>query len=89
LLHVIEDNRIWPSFIDSRIKESILIGSLGKEDRLFTLDDSNYITLDDLVTVVTYKHKTVLNVLSEIAGLLVLLRIFTFILGFFHEKRFI
>ena len=45
--------------------------------------------IDDTVTVVTYKSKTVLNLLSEIAGLLVLLRIFTFILGAFNEQRFI
>ena len=37
----------------------------------------------------TYKCKTVQSVLSEIAGLLVLLRIFTFILSVFHEQRFI
>jgi hypothetical protein len=29
------------------------------------------------------------NVLTEIAGLLVLVRVFTFILSVFHEKRFI
>ena len=29
------------------------------------------------------------NVLTEIAGLLVVMRVFTIILGVFHEKRFI
>ena len=41
------------------------------------------------MTVVTYKSKTILNVLTEIAGLLVLLRLVTFVLGIFHEQRFI
>ena len=48
----------------------------GKDFKLF---------IDDKITVVTYKHKTLQNVLTEIAGLLVLLRIFTFVLGAFHE----
>jgi hypothetical protein len=39
--------------------------------------------------VITYKSKTVQNVLSEIAGVLVLLRVFTLILSVFHEQRFI
>ena len=38
---------------------------------------------------VTYKSKTMLNVLTEIAGLLVLLRLATLVLGIFHEQRFI
>jgi hypothetical protein len=41
------------------------------------------------VTVVTYKSKTMLNVLTEIAGLLVLFRLGTLVLGIFHEQRFI
>jgi hypothetical protein len=41
------------------------------------------------VTVVTYKSKTMLNVLTEIAGLLVLFRLATLVLGIFHEQRFI
>jgi hypothetical protein len=41
------------------------------------------------VIVVTYKSKTMLNVLTEIAGLLVLLRLATLVLGIFHEQRFI
>ena len=39
--------------------------------------------------VVTYKSKTMLNVLTEIAGLLVLSRLATLVLGIFHEQRFI
>ena len=38
---------------------------------------------------VTYKSKTMLNVLTEIAGLLVLSRLATLVLGIFHEQRFI
>ena len=41
------------------------------------------------MTVVTYKSKTMLNVLTEIAGLLVLFRLGTLVLGIFHEQRFI
>jgi hypothetical protein len=41
------------------------------------------------VTVVTYKSKTMLNVLTDIAGLLVLFRLATLVLGIFHEQRFI
>jgi uncharacterized membrane protein YidH (DUF202 family) len=41
------------------------------------------------VTVVTYKSKTILNVLTDIAGLLVLFRLATLVLGIFHEQRFI
>jgi hypothetical protein len=40
------------------------------------------------VTVVTYKTKTVQNVLTEIAGLLVLTRIFAFFLVSFNQWRF-
>jgi hypothetical protein len=39
--------------------------------------------------VVTYKSKTMLNVLTEIAGLLVLFNFATVVLGIFHEQRFI
>ena len=39
--------------------------------------------------MVTYKSKTMLNVLTEIAGLLVLFRLATLVLGIFHEQRFI
>ena len=86
LLHTINDNRIWPSFIDtSSVEEKILITSFEMDE----LGSSGAIILDEKVNVVTYKRKTVQNVLTEIAGLLVLLRVFTFILGAFHEKRFI
>jgi hypothetical protein len=88
LLHVIYDTRIWPSFIDSspeRIKENILIGSLSIDQESL----EGYVFIDDSVKVITYKSKTVQNVLSEIAGALVLLRVFTLILSVFHEQRFI
>ena len=86
LLHVVYDNRIWPSFIDSSndaVSEKILIGSLSISQSKNSY--YKYLFIDDTVTVVTYRHKTLQNVLTEIAGLLVLLRIFTLILGVFHE----
>jgi hypothetical protein len=45
--------------------------------------------IDDIVTIVTFRSKTLLNVLTEIAGLLVIFRLATFIIGIFHEQRFI
>ncbi len=87
-MHVVYDNRIWPSFIDSSndaISENILIGSLSIDYSYEENNDDSYLFLDDTVTIVTYRHKTLQNVLTEIAGLLVLLRIFTLILGVFHE----
>jgi hypothetical protein len=49
----------------------------------------SYLFIDDkAVTVVTYKCKTVQSVLSEIAGLLVLIRILTFLLRSFNEWRY-
>jgi hypothetical protein len=47
------------------------------------------ISIDDMVTVISYKKKTVQNFLTEIAGLLVFIRIFKFILSAFHESRFV
>ena len=47
------------------------------------------LSINDKITVVTYKCKTVQNLLTEIAGLLVLFRVFTLILSSFHEQRFI
>ena len=38
--------------------------------------------------MVTYKAKTIMNLQTEIAGLLVLTRIFTFILRSFNEWKF-
>jgi hypothetical protein len=40
------------------------------------------------VTVITYKSKTVQDVLTQIAGLLVLTKILTFLLGKFNEWSF-
>jgi hypothetical protein len=49
----------------------------------------SYLLIDEeAVTVVTYKCKTVQSVLSEIGGLLVLIRILTFLLRSFNEWRF-
>lgn len=45
-------------------------------------------TVDDSINVVTFKTKTVLNVLTEIAGLLILARILSFFLVNFHEWKF-
>ncbi len=44
--------------------------------------------VDDTVTVVTYQVKTVQNVLSEIAGLLIISRILTIFLHSFNEWMF-
>jgi hypothetical protein len=46
------------------------------------------VTVDDSINVVTFKTKTVLNALTEIAGLLILARILSFFLVNFHEWRF-
>ena len=46
------------------------------------------IQIDPIVTVVTYKAKTVQVVLSEIAGLLVLTSILTLFLSSFNEWSF-
>ena len=46
------------------------------------------IEVDDVVTVVTYKSKTIQNVLTEIAGLLILSRILTLFLSSFNECMF-
>ncbi len=62
-----------------------MIGSLNIDDEF----SKGTVFLDEIIDVVTYKSKTVQNVLAEIAGLLVLLRLFTFILSVLHEKRFI
>jgi len=43
------------------------------------------ISIDETLTVVTHKCKTVQNVLTEIAGLLVLARLLTFLLRAFNE----
>ena len=45
--------------------------------------------MDDVVTVVLYKAKTIQSVLTEIAGLLVIMKILGFSLRFYNEKRFI
>ncbi len=49
---------------------------------------ANAILIEDEVTVVTYKAKTLQQTLSEIAGLLVLIRVASLILGLFHEYRY-
>jgi hypothetical protein len=46
------------------------------------------VVVDDKLTVVTYKRKTVQSFLTEIAGLLVLSRFLQFFLLSFHEWRF-
>ncbi len=47
-----------------------------------------YLQIDPIVTVVTYKVKTLQRVLTEIAGLLVLTRILTLVLRSFNEWSF-
>ena len=44
--------------------------------------------VDDTVTVLTYKSKTVLSVLTDIAGLLVIACLLTFLLHSFNECMF-
>lgn len=44
--------------------------------------------IDDKLTVVTYKRKTIQSFLTDIAGLLVLVRFLQFFLLSFHEWRF-
>ena len=46
------------------------------------------IFIDEMVTVVTYKSKTVEKVLTEIAGLLVLGRVLTLFLRSFNEWKY-
>ena len=54
----------------------------------FRLPSLRYVSVDDTLIVMTFKTKTVQNVLTEIAGLLVLTRILHMILIIFHENRF-
>ena len=54
-----------------------------------TLDSEHIgIDIDDSVTVVNYKCKTVQSALTEIAGLLVLTRVLTMFLRAFNEWQF-
>ena len=95
MMHVIYDDRIWPSFFYSSsksIKEQILIRSINRDaDQYISPGNKTYatiITVNDSITIVTFKSKTVQNVLTEIAGLLVLTRILQLLLVTFHEWRF-
>ena len=65
-MHVINDDRIWPSFFYSSsesIKEQILIRSINRDnDREISpgmKPNATIITVDDSITVVTIKSKTV------------------------------
>jgi hypothetical protein len=58
-----------------------LLGAVLKDDHL-------RLEVDDMVTVVNYKSKTVLNVLSEIAGLLTISRLLSLFLNSFNEWMF-
>ena len=93
MLHIINDNRIWPSFFYSSsdsVDEQILIGSFEKDSSVGDRYKSDVIGLgiDTTVTVITYKTKNVLQVLTEIAGLLVLTTILTLLLTSFNEWMF-
>jgi hypothetical protein len=95
LLHVINDTRIWPTFFyrsSGDIKEKILIGSLAKDshpDESFLFESSMIgIGIDSTVNVVTYKSKTMQDVLTEVAAVLVLTKILTFFLASFNEWMF-
>ena len=92
-MHIINDNRIWPSFFYSSsdsVDEQILIGSFEKDSSVGDRYKSDVIGLgiDTTVTVITYKTKNVLQVLTEIAGLLVLTTILTLLLTSFNEWMF-
>ena len=89
-MHVTYDDRIWPSFLYSSsgsYKEKLFISSLSTEDLDTKIQPG--LGVSDVVKTVTFKSKTMLNLLTEIAGLLVIFRLATFILGVFHEQRFI
>lgn len=90
LLHIINDTRIWPNFLYSSssdfYKEEILIGSMAKNTSVN--QKIKGIGINERVTVVIYKSKTVLDVLAEIAGLLVLQSILAFFLTPFNEWKF-
>ncbi len=93
ILHVINDTRIWPSFFYSsnhRPSESLFIQSLDLDELPFKADEDepNALLVDNEVTVVRYQAKTLMHCLTEIAGLLVLVRIASFLLGLFHEYRY-
>ena len=92
-MQIINDNRIWPSFFYSSsdsVDEQILIGSFEKDSSVGDRYKSDVIGLgiDTTVTVITYKTKNVLQVLTEIAGLLVLTTILTLLLTSFNEWMF-
>ena len=92
-MHIINDNRIWPSFFYSSsdsVDEQILIGSFEKDSSVGDRYKSDVIGLgiDTTVTVITYKTKNLLQVLTEIAGLLVLTTILTLLLTSFNEWMF-
>ena len=94
MMYVSYEDRIWPSIFYSSsesIKQQILIRSIVQEPLdIFIRDDDNtaILTVDDTITVVTFKSKTVQSALTEIAGLLVLTSILRFFLINFHEWRF-
>ena len=44
--------------------------------------------VDDTITVLTFKSKTLMNVLSDIAGLLIISRVLTLFLNSFNEWMF-
>ena len=90
-MHVKNDTRILPSFFypsSYKIEEHIYIGSKVYKNSRF--DDSQWlgIEVDNTVTVVNYKSKTVQNVLTEIAGLLIFSSILNFFLEYFNEWMF-
>jgi hypothetical protein len=92
-MHVIYDDRIWPSIFYSSsesIKQQILIRSITEVniDLISDLRHTAILTVDDTITVVVFKNKTVQIALTEIAGLLVLTSILRFLLVNFHEWRF-
>ncbi len=89
LLYIKKDFRIWPSFLQASdgLHEQVYIENVFKEFAS-NIDGFRAIKIDDFLTQVTYEAKTVQQVLTEIAGILVLLRILSLMLSVFHEWTF-
>jgi hypothetical protein len=67
LLHLQYDDRIWPSIFYSssnELREQILIGSMVKDEYLSLEKGHRGLSVDELVTVVTYKCTSVSEALK-------------------------
>jgi len=104
LIHIRNDSRIFRnSFLErlfgtsnSDVEEHVAFGQdyrvfnterqVGNGIKLFEVAD---FTLDPVVTVVTYRPKSLELALSEIGGLMVLFRLANMALGLLHEWCFV